>query len=102
MPGQRYQDPTIQIRNDVKRPFYYIQPFVPVVTKEGLVRKRQNMQLGFCDEVTKRQAQAIKQQIMATVNAGKFVVQAQIPFGDLVQRFLDLHVPTLGRATQDD
>ena len=102
MPGQRYQDPKILTRKDVGRPFYYIQPYVPVLTAEGLVRKRQNIQLGFCDEMTMRQAKARKEQIMATVNAGRFIVQSQIPFADLVQRFLDLHVPTLGPATQDD
>jgi integrase len=102
MPGQRYQDPKILIRSDVSRPFYYIQPYVPVLTAAGMVRKRQNIQLGFCDEMTMRKAKARKEQIMATVNAGRFIIQSQIPFGDLVQRFLDLHVPTLGPATQDD
>jgi len=102
MPGQRFQDPKILTRRDVKRPFYYIQPYVPVFTPDGMVRKRQNIQLGFCDEMTVRQAKARKEQIMATVNAGRFVIQSQIQFGDLVKRFLDVHVPTLGPETQND
>jgi len=101
MPGQRYQDPKILTRSDVKRPFYYIQPYVPLFTDGGLKRKRQNISLGFCDAMTMRQAKARKEQIMATINAGKFVVQSQIPFGQVVQRFLDVHVPTLGSATRE-
>lgn len=44
MPGQRYRDPMILIRKDVRWLFYYIQPYVPVLTPAGMVRKRQNVQ----------------------------------------------------------
>jgi hypothetical protein len=52
MAKQRYQDPKILTRADVSRPFYYILASVPVVTSEGLRRKRQPFHLGFCDEIT--------------------------------------------------
>jgi integrase len=39
---------------------------------------------------------------MATVNAGRFVIQSQILFSDLVQRYKDVHLPTLGPETQSD
>jgi hypothetical protein len=39
---------------------------------------------------------------MATINAGKFVSQSQIAFRELVERFLALHVPTLGSATRQN
>jgi integrase len=39
---------------------------------------------------------------MATINAGKFVFQSQIAFRELVERFLALHVPTLGSATREN
>jgi integrase len=102
MPGQRYQDPKIETRNDVARPFYYIRPYVPIFADGGLTRKRQNIHLGFCDEMSRRQAKAKKEQVMATINAGRFVIQSQIPFSQIVQRYQDVHVPTLGPATQDD
>src|ERR1017187_9580155 len=78
MAKQRYQDPKILTRVDVKRPFYYILASVPVVTAEGLRRKRQPFHIGFCDEITMKQAKARKQQIMAPINAGRFMVQSQI------------------------
>src|SRR4051812_11386299 len=70
MTGQRFQDPKIQTRTDVKRHFYYIRPYVPRITAGGLERKKQNIALGFCDEVSMREAKAAKQRIMATINAG--------------------------------
>lgn len=100
MPRQRWQDPKIQTRVDVSRPFYFVRPFVPVVTPGGIVRKQKSIPLGFCDETSKRQAQAKKQEVMATVNAGKFVVECQIPFRDLARKYLDARLPQLGAATQ--
>jgi integrase len=67
----------------------------------GLVRRRQNLQLGFTDEMSMRQAKARKQQLLATINAGKFIIQSQVPFREVVQRFLDVHVPTLGSAARE-
>lgn len=101
MPGQRYQDPKIQTRADVKRPFYFIRPYVPTVTATGVERKKQSQPLGFCDEITMREAKARKQQIMASINAGKFLIQAQIPFRTVCEQYLERHVPTLGSAAQE-
>jgi integrase len=101
MPGQRYQDPKIQIRADVKRPFYFIRPYVPRLTSTGIERKKQSIPLGFCDEISVRESKARKEQVMATINAGKFVIQSQIPFRDVCRRFLDSYVPTLGSAARE-
>jgi integrase len=101
MPGQRYQDPKIQTRTDVSRPFYFIRPYVPRFTGAGIERKKHSIPLGFCDEISVREAKARKQQVMATVNAGKFVIQSQIPFREVCQRFLDSYVPTLGSAARE-
>jgi integrase len=100
MRGQRWQDPKIQIRSDVSRPFYFIRPFVPIVTADGLVRKQKSIPLGFCDQVSMRQARSKKQDVMATINQGKFVLQSQVQFSLIVRRFLDARVPQLGTATQ--
>src|SRR5439155_3455178 len=94
--------PKIQIRTDVKRPFYFIRPYVPVFTVTGVERRKHSIPLGFVNEITMREAKARKQQIMATINTGKFVFQSQIAFRGLVERFLALHVPTLGSATREN
>lgn len=100
MPRQRWQDPKIQTRSDVSRPFFFIRPFVPMVTSEGIVRKQKSVPLGFCDELSKRQAFAKKQEVMASVNSQRFIVECQIPFGEIVRKFRDARVPQLGFATQ--
>jgi integrase len=101
MPGQRYQDPKIQTRGDVKRPFYFIRPYVPHLTTTGIERKKHSIPLGFLDEITVREAKARKEQIMATVNVGKFVIQSQLSFREVCRRFLETYAPTLGAAAQE-
>ena len=100
MAKQRYQDPKILTRADVSRPFYYILASVPVVTSEGLRRKRQPFHLGFCDEITMKKAKGRKQEILAPINAGRFLIQSQIPIRNVAQKFEDVRIPQLGAATQ--
>jgi integrase len=98
--SMRWQDPCIETRKDVSRPYYFIRPTVPIVTDHGIERKQRPVALGFCDEMTMRQAKAKKQDVMATVNQGKFVAQAQLPFSALLEKFRTAHVPTLSAATR--
>lgn len=95
MPGQRYQDPAVQVRTDVERPFYYIRPYVPTITPEGLVRRKKRIQLGFVSEMTMRQAKAAKEQIMATINNNKFLVQSQILFETVLDRYVEVRLPQI-------
>jgi Phage integrase, N-terminal SAM-like domain len=91
-----------QNTNQDGRPFYFIRPYVPVFTVTGVERRKHSIPLGFVNEIIMREAKARKQQMMATINAGKFVFQSQIAFRELVERFLALHVPTLGSATREN
>lgn len=95
MPGQRYQDPVIQERTDVERPFYYIRPYVPVITEQGLERKQQRIQLGFMDEMSTREAKEAKARIMTTINDNKFLVQSQIPFKAVLDRYVEVRLPQI-------
>jgi hypothetical protein len=80
VPSQRYQDPDVETRSDVKRPFYFIRAHVPTITANGLKRKRTPLRLGFVDEMTMRQAKQRKAELLATLNNGKLLVQSQVPF----------------------
>lgn len=92
---KRWQDPPIKVRDDVPRPYYYIRPYIPEPGSAGLVRKARRISLGFCDETTKRQAEAKKQEIMAPINAGKFILQAQIRFADLAEKYREARMANL-------
>jgi hypothetical protein len=65
----RYQDPKIEIRKDVKRPYYQIRPYVPVITENGVVKRRVPIKLGFVDETKKSEVKARKEEKMAPINA---------------------------------
>lgn len=95
MAGQRYQDPAIEARKDVERPFYFIRPYVPVITAKGLVRKQKRLQLGFMDEMSKREAKAAKEQVMASINDNKFLIQSQIPFKTVLDRYVEVRLPQI-------
>ncbi len=100
MANQRFQDPVIRVRADVERPFYWIRPYVPVFTSAGLERKQKSIPLGFCDEMTMREAKARKGQIMASINDGKFLLQSQVPFADVAAKFREIRFPQLGTAAR--
>jgi integrase len=98
---KRWQDPQIETRSDVPRPYYFIRPYVPQAGSAGLERVRKRIPLGFCDEITMRKAQSRKQEIMGPINQGKFILQAQIRFKDLVEKYREARLPKLGSATRD-
>jgi hypothetical protein len=47
-----------------------------------------------------RKAQQRKQEIMAPINQGKFLLQAQIRFSELVEKYREARLPKLGSATR--
>ena len=100
MPNTRYQDPKIEVRKDVERPYYFIRPTVPVLTPRGIERKQRAIRIGFVDELTKRQLKGLKDQIMTPINSGKSFVQAQIPFSSVLDRYVQVRLPQIP-ATRD-
>ena len=68
MPRQRYQMPTV-MKTTGKKPQWYIRPWVDMLTNEGkLNRQPKRIYLGPVAEMGKRQAQAKRNEIMATIN----------------------------------
>lgn len=99
---KRWQDPAIEIRADVKRPYYFIRPYIPVPGAEGMDRKQKPIRLAFVDEKpTERKLMALKQEAMAAVNQGKFLLQAQVRFRDLVRKYREARLPKLEPATRE-
>lgn len=97
----RFQDPKIE-KHGRKRLYYRIRPYVPVVTDEGTIdRQRREIRLGFTDEITLSEARGRKRDIMATLNGGPIVVQSQVKFSLLVEKYLAARLPALGVATRE-
>ena len=98
---RKYQNPKLEIRRDVKRPYYFIRITVPRITEAGRQLKREPRILGFIDEISLKQAKHLRAEVLEIVNAGRSLVQSQIRFKDMARRFLDVRVPQLGFATQN-
>jgi integrase len=98
---RKYQNPKLEVRRDVKRPYYFIRVTVPRITETGRQLKREPRILGFIDEVSLKQAKHLRAEVLEIVNAGRSLVQSQIRFKDMARRFLDVRVPQLGFATQN-
>jgi integrase len=93
----RFQDPRVEKHGNHWR----IRPVVPVVHDDGTVTRRQvSYRLGAIAEMTLSQAKQQKQEIMTTINAGKVVVQAQVRFGILLEKFDTVAIPLLAHSTR--
>lgn len=98
---RKYQNPKLEIRRDVERPYYFVRVTVPVITEDGRKLKRERQNLGFVDEITVKQAKQERAKLLEIVNQGRMLVQSQIRCKDIAKRFLEVRVPQLGFATQN-
>jgi len=113
VPRRRYQAPTVQRRRCKQRDYWFIRYRVDVLGSDGeRSRVQKNHFLGYCPtskdarvreqrgEVTKREAESLRNEIMATINRSAYVLQSQVEFAALVGVYEREHLPTLGAATQ--
>jgi hypothetical protein len=67
----RQQDPKLEVRTDVRRPFWFIRPYVAVRNSKGdVIRRQTRVRLGYVDKMSLRQANSARRQYLAAVNAG--------------------------------
>jgi integrase len=98
---RKYQNGKLFSRKDVARPYYYVQVTVPVIGADGKRKKtRKKVRIGFCDEITKKQAMEARAKVLEKVNAPRMLAQSDLRFADVAQRFIDVRVPQLGAAVQ--
>ncbi len=90
------QQPKIELRKDVPRPYWRLRLFVPTPT--GM--RRRNFDLGFRDETTRKQANKQRLELLAKVNKGELHDSGGMKFSDLVARFRELRLPSLKASTQ--
>lgn len=62
---------------------------------------RSPVHLGFVDQISSREAKARQAKLVEAANDGRAVIQSQIHFRAIAQRFLDVRLPQLGAATQE-
>jgi len=91
---KRYQDPKLEKRTDVARPYWFIR----VRLRRGDPRSPQR--IGFCDEMTLKQAKETRGEFLKNVNSGLFVGQARVSFRAVVERYQKGRLELLGTGTQ--
>jgi integrase len=100
MARREFQMPTV-LRYEGPRPYWYIRYRRKVlVGKDQIERKEVWHQLGDCEQITKRQAQRLRDEVMREVNREVYTLQSQVPFGDFVDIYKKQHVPTLAAGAQ--
>jgi integrase len=96
MPRARFQDPKIcQSKNGC----YFIRPWIDVVTKDGLKRKKKTIVLG-TSGIGKRGAIAKKNEVMRTLNRADYMIQSQIVFGEMLDNFTRGYASKLGAVAR--
>lgn len=91
---RRFQNGKLLVRG--KRPYWYLKVTVPVITADGPKKRRVEKVLGFCDEMKRREAEAIRHQILEAVNNQKLMASVQVKFKDLAERYQKTELPLLG------
>lgn len=91
---RKYQNPTLQIRRDVARPFYFVR-----YSARG---KRRVQLIGFVGEMPAKEANKRRAAFLEVVNAGRLLIQADLKFQHVCERFLAIRVPQLSFATQNN
>jgi len=97
VPRERFQDPTIE---QTKSGSYFIRPWVDVITKDGIDRRKKTIVLG-PETMKQRDVLAAKRRAMETINRASYVIQSQIRFGDLLDEYATRHIKRQGFATQN-
>jgi integrase len=100
MARREFQMPCV-LRQEGPRPYWYIRYRRKVlVGKDEIERKEVWHTLGDCDQITKRQAQRLREEIMGEVNREVYTVQSQILFRDFAELYMKQHTVTLAPGGQ--
>lgn len=95
----RYQDPKLERHGKSWR----IRPFIIRIDPETgtAKRRRTSIILGNLATMSRTEALKAKQREMLTINAGRVIVQAQLPFAVIIRKYIEGRIPNLGSATQN-
>ena len=71
-----------------------------LVGKNEIEKKEVWRQLGNCDQITKRQAQRLRDEVMRDINREVYTIQSQMLFGDFAPVYMKQHTVTLAPGGQ--
>lgn len=97
---KKYSNARLEVRRDCARPYYFVRVPIPVATADGFKKRRTRQLIGFLDEMSHKEAMKQRGRILESANAGRFVLQSQISFRDLVTRYTEARIRQFGAAMQ--
>jgi integrase len=100
MARREYQNPPLK-KSKGPRPFWYIRYRRKVLQGKNIVRVQKQQSLGYCDEVGKREAERLRDEILRQINREVYTIQSHIPFQDFVHIWKEKHLPTVTKGTRD-
>jgi integrase len=93
----RYQRPKINQHGNQ----WTFRAYVPELQPDGtFTRERKRITLGRIEEMTKTQASKEADRILESINNGRFVAAAQMPFPQIVTKYKETRLKTLQSSTQ--
>ena len=95
MARREFQMPSV-LKRDGPRPYWYIRYRRKVLAGKNDIRREEKWhRLGYCDEITKREALRRREEIMQVINREVYTIRSQVRFADVAEMYREHHIPTL-------
>lgn len=95
---KRYQNGRLEKRIDVAHPYWFVRVALPQA--DGSKAKREPHKLGYCDDVSQKEAMRRRNALLSAANACHLLVPVRVKFSTVVDMFRKTKVPTFAMATQ--
>lgn len=101
MGRRRYQKPDVYRSESRKNPRWYFDAYIDAIGNNGQIKRpEKRFWIGECSVFGKREAEKIRDQILAEViNKPAFAIQSQIPFGRVLDEFIEVVSPQVRDQT---
>lgn len=101
MGRRRYQRPNVR-RTQSKHPQWWFKARTDVIGEEDGERRRVEIPhyLGYCKDVTKREAEKARDAILEKINHPQLILTSQVPFGSVLDSFEKVGMEEIGQVTR--
>lgn len=99
MARRRYQKPNVR-KTEARNPQWWFKARIDSITEAGIARIETPYYLGFCNEVTQREATKRRDAILDKINQPQLILTSQVAFGSVLDSFLKLGMEEVGQTTR--
>jgi hypothetical protein len=100
MARREHQMPNV-LRQEGPRPYWYLRYRVKVLVGKNEIKRQEKWhRLGYCDDMTKREAKRLRDEIMKQINREVYTLRSHMDFEEFVNVYKKKHLPTLSSGAQ--